>query len=111
MGTINGALALALEDLDAALAEAESCIEECLREYLLLAQECEVVVVDLPVDLVGDELARVLEVDEGNVLLCFFIVIEGLLLRSSCWRAGLVADLAHSRRGFVVDSVRAAFIQ
>ena len=101
---------MALEDLDAILAKDDSCTEECLREYLLFAQEFEVVVVDLPVDLVGDELARILEIDEGDVLLCFFIVIEGLFLLSSCWRDGLVAGFAHSRGGFVVDSVRVTFI-
>ena len=75
MGAVDGAFALALEDLDAALAKTESCVEECLGEYLLFAQEFQVIVVDLPVDLVGDELARILEIHKGDMLLCFLIEI------------------------------------
>jgi hypothetical protein len=109
LGAVDGAFALALEDLDATLAKAESCVEECLREHLLFVQEFEVIVVDLPVDLVGDELARILAIDEGDVLVCVFIVIETLLLLSSGRRDGLVAGFAHSRGGLVVDSLRIAF--
>ena len=101
---------MGLENLDAALTEAERGLEEGLREYLLFTQEFEVVSVYLPVDLLGYELSGISKVDQGNFLIRFFVVIEFLLPLRPWRRTSFIACLADSRGGLLISFLAIAFI-
>lgn len=64
----------------------------------------------LPVDLIGYELSGISEVDQGDVLIRFFVMIEFLFLLRPCGRAGFIAYLADSRRSLLISFLVIAFI-
>jgi len=64
----------------------------------------------LPVDLIGYELSGISEVDQGDVLIRFFVMIEFLFLLRPCWRADFMACLTDSRRSLLISFLVIAFI-
>lgn len=64
----------------------------------------------LLVDLIGYELSGVGEVDQGNVFVLFFIIIESLFLLGSRGRASFLACLADSRRSLLISLLAIAFV-